>query len=691
MQKPTGYDFCGWATKRDIRCADGLVIKQGAFDASDGKKVSLVWQHNYTSPSNVLGHMILHSMDEGVYAYGYFNNTETAKDARELLKNGDINAMSMGAKNIQRQGNDVVHGEIYEVSLVMSGANPGARIEEIMMHSNYGGDEPGDTAIIYNGEFLTHSDELEDEGDDMSQDNQNGSENTGSDETIGDVLATLTPKQQAAVDAYVAAALDISEGEEGVQHSSVTDNDDDDESENGAGTSEDPEDKGAEKAPESKKAAKPTDDEEDDEDEDDEKAPKSKESAIKHSAILEGEDTLKQNAFNAASTNNAEGTTINHADVNNAISEAIVNGASSLGNVLHSADLPTNEVNTNGVLRHSINNVDVLFPATTLNRGVQMFDPKALNVEKIMGMFAASPMSRVKNIYMNLTEEDARARGYIKGKEKLDSIEEVFFRETTPQTVIRRTKFERDDMIDMQENGIDTVAFTSMVQQSKLRQEIVRAAFFGDGRKATVVVNGETVKNPDRINPGNIRPITTDHNLFTIKRTAKNWKDFVNVLIMTMPFYQGSGNPSLFMNPLDIAKLRSLVDENGRWLFGAYDGVIPSVDSMAAKLGVKEIVEYREVPVGQAIVVNLGDYTFGASKGGQIANMEFFDIDFNQQKFLIETRLSGALQVPKSAIFVTVTEAGTADLSDLSFDKTGLSDVASWTTDTAVDESKSKG
>ena len=649
MNKPAGYDFAGWVTKNDILCLDGTTIKQDAFSGNSGAKVPLIWQHNYTSPSNVIGNIILHNMDGGVYGYGFLNKTETANDARESIRHGDINAMSIGARGIKKSGNNIIHGLIYEVSLVLSGANPGATIEYNTLHSAYSSGEDPERAIITNG-MLIHSIDSEPIIEEKEEtqlaiikhaDNEVPEVDTQTeaakevkqvdDKSDTDVLDTLTPEQYDAVVDLVAGIMEDL----------------------------------ANKAPEGEEAtdAKPAD-------------------VVQQSILGDEETILKHNAF-TGTTPEQVAATPNIGAVNTLLHSAINGQASSLNRLFIENGLGAEDIANGLTLKHGLTNIEVLFPETTLVNGMQIVDPGALNVDKIMASFAKSPMSRVKNIFANLTEETARARGYIKGTEKIDSIEEVFFRETTPGTVIRRTKFDRDDMIDIEEAGINILDYIQKVQQSKLQQEIVRAAFFGDGRPATVLVSGQNVKNPDRIDPKHIRPIVTDDKLFTITKTAADWKTFGDTLVMAMPFYQGSGSPTLYMNPLDIAKLRTTKDANERYMYGPYDGRLPGLDMIAAALGVKEILEYREVPVGQAVVINLADYQFGASKGGQIANFDFFDIDFNQQKYLIETRLSGALQTPKSAIVINVTDKGVTDLSDLKFDGTGLSKDSTWTTDSA--------
>lgn len=675
-------DFAGWVTKNDIRCTDGVVIRQDAFADNHGKEVPMVWQHNYQSPSNVLGTMKLTHKSQGVWGEGYFNETGKALDAKELVRHGDINSMSIGANKIQKNGQNVVGGNIYEVSLVVAGANPGAKIEYAMMHSAYGTGE-GDEAIIYT-EQLMHADSSDEEGeekvgkDTKNQNDENldekskkvkakstevtdevsdeeGKDGEGDDttvkhaddaeRTVGDVLKTFNEEQRAVLDMIVGKALDEGEGDDTVEQS---DN------------------------------------------------------------LEEGEGTLKHNAFNTGSEDvieHSEGNSqmvLTKQDMNVALEAAIESGTK-LSHALIANGFGEEE-NADGTIRHGLNtkvglapnydflesdglkhaangvtNIEVLFPQTQNERGIQTYNPAGLNVAKIMSGFGTTPMTRIKNIYMDVSEEEARARGYITQNEKLESITSAFFREVTPQTVYRKVKFDRDDIEDIKENGIDMVGFIQTLQLQKLQEEIVRAAFMGDGRQATITVDGQTVKNPDKIDPKHIVPIATDDDLFTMKFETEDWTTFPQDFVMNMPFYQGSGNPSMYMNPLDVAKLRTTKDANGRPVFGGYEGKLPSVADVATYLGVKEIVDYRSVAIGKVFALNLSDYVFGRSKGGQIATFEFFDIDFNQNKYLMETRLSGALQVPKSAFYITVKNPGSNDLTKLNFDKGGLQSKPTWT------------
>ena len=659
--KPQNYDFAGYVTKNDIKCSDGVIIQQNAFKGNDGMKVPLVWNHNYNSVSNVIGHIMLHNNSEGVYGYGYLNNTEHGQDAKELISHGDLWAMSIGAHRIQKNGNFVTHGEIYEVSLVLKGANKGALIEHKLTHSDDGNDGFDESSgIIYTGledTILQHKDQGENTmsktvGDVLDTLNEDQTEivlkglKDGFDALSNEddkVLETLTDDQVQAVSAVITEASSIEDAE------AEADAYDGFESDGEAG-------EGGEGAGDG--------------------------TSVAHNAFEEGEEYfMKHNAFQSYDQYNS----FYADDVDMLIQSAIDSRASSLAGVLIDNGIGAEQGIT---LQHGIQNIDVLFPETKLQKGIQVYNPVGRNVEKMLAGFSKSPMSRIKNIYADITEDEARARGYIKGNQKLESIERVFYRETTPHTVIRKTRMDRDDIIDIEENGIDIIEFKKATQRAKLQEELVRAAFLGDGRKA--IVDGQ--KNPEHIDPEHVRPILTDDDLYTIKVTSANWKSVVDDVQMILPVYQGSGSPSLFINPFDLAKLKTLKTTSGSYLYGGSSDAnrIPTNDQIAAYFGCTEVIDYYPLPQGTLVIGNLSDYVFGTSKGGEVATFEQFDIDFNQQKYLTEVRISGAIQTPKSFIVVNVTDvqANTAGETALKFTTTGLKDAPSFTVDSAKDGTK---
>lgn len=582
------YDFAGWVTKNDIVCSDGVVIKHNAFAINDGQKVPLVWNHDHSSPDNTLGHMILHNRDEGVYGYGYFNDTENGRGAKELLKHGDICAMSIGANKIKKQGNNVVHGRIFEVSLVLAGANPGAMIDEIVTHS----DDDTSDAIIYNG-LLIHSADSELEHDDQEGGTKVGEEGikdptqpeNKSEKTIGEVLDTLNDEQMAAVEALLANAV----------------------SDEGNGDEEPP-------------APKPND----------KKDPEDGGEEMKHN-VFEGKDPKEQSLLHAKK-----------AELNSAIAEAAKSGKGTLKEVISEVLGDNSEELSHSVdaeLQHGINNIEKLFPnATAVTSAPIVFGPHNTEAEKILGAVKKIPFARIKSHFADMTADEARAKGYIKGNEKKEQFFSVVQRETYPQTVYKKQKLDRDDIIDI--TDFDIVPFINAEMRQMLTEELARAILVGDGRDTGA---------EDKIKEDKIRPIISDDDTFVIKATYKQPADFLEAIVMNIADLRGSGNYSMYVDPKLISQIRLLKGTDGRFL----SGKLPSLAELAADFGVKEIVP-TEIMAGKgALIVNLNDYNLGANKGGQVTTFDDFDIDFNQYKYLIETRVSGALVLPKSALVLT--------------------------------------
>jgi phage capsid family len=654
--KPQNYDFAGWVTKNDLKCSDGVTIRHGAFSGLSGEKVPLVWQHSYSQPGDTIGYILLHSNDQGVYGYGYLNETERGQDAKELLRHGDVNQMSIGARKIQKSGQDVIHGEIYEVSLVLKGANPGAVIEEVLTH---GDGQVGDEIFITTGltqDLLKHSNSeekqmatigevidtlTEDQADVVTNMLENGVESLTPQDA--EVIETLSDEQAMAINIIQSVAGEIEEDE--LANSSLDDFE-----------PVDDEDEEVEELEESEDESEEESNEEADTDEEE----------IEHSGV-----DMKQNHFNQNGIEEQD--TLTHAaqlaDV--AVREAAALGTGSIKAALAGVD------SSGEFLQHGISNIDILFPAAQLQKGIQAYNPNAKNVETILNKFSAVSSPNVKNIYADLTEEQARARGYIKGNEKLNQrLISLYYRTTTPQTVIHKTAIDRDDVIDIRENGIDAVSFLKQVQSIKFKEELVRAAIFGDGREA--IVSGKP--NKEKINEEHIRPITKDDDFFTIKLTSQNWMSVVDDVIKTLPGYQGSGSPSLIINPFDLSKLKTLKDKNGRYLYGASsDGNRLATNSdLASYFGCSEVIEFRDMPQGKFLIGNLNDYVFGQSQGGQVVTFDDFDIDFNQMKYLMEARLSGAIMIPRAFIFVTVTDAEATNEDMLKFRKDALKTKPNW-------------
>lgn len=571
--KKVQHDFAGWVTKNDTLCVDGVTIRKDAFKHGDGQTVPLVWNHDYNTPTNILGTMRLVNKEEGVYGYGYFNDTADALVAKDLVRHGDINNLSIGANKIKREGSNVVHGSIYEVSLVVSGANPGALIESSVIHSADGDSE---TAIIYL-ETLIHSTDGLIQNDDKvnNTEEEEKVENTNTEErTIGDVMDTLSAEQEEAVMALLAAVIEENE-----------------------------------------------DDDYDDEGEED--------------------TSMKQNAFNRTQQGVDNTEALKHSLVE-AIAKARKDGASSLRQVM------TDE--QNATLKHGINSIETLFPEAMHNPNgpepVIYKDPNTAYA-KILNKVTKSPFSRVKVLFADLTEDEARAKGYIKGTFKKGEYFSLIKRVTTPCTIYKKQKLDRDDIVDI--TDFNVVSFMNREMDMMIREELARAVLVGDGRE---------VDDDDKINETNIRPIISDNEFFTIHKSFTDTANLLEVIIRARSEYRGSGTPDLFIDPTLLADLKLMKGTDNRFLFGD----IPSTAAIAARLGVGEIIDTSFMIGNGVIMVNLGDYTLGASKGGQLTNFDDFDIDFNQYKYLIETRLSGALTMPKSAIhFATTLLTGAND------------------------------
>lgn len=574
------YDFSGWATRNDLRCADGRTIRRDAFKHNDGDVVPLVWNHQHDDPFNCLGQATLENKPEGVYAYCSFNNSESGKQARELVMHGDVKALSIYANHLSqnKRTGDVFHGDIKEVSLVLAGANPGALIEDIIQHSD---DDDGDEqAIIYaGGAFdleIRHSNIPKEEP--MNPDEKlihadpEPAEENDTEETIGDILSTLNEKQMNAVYAIVGQAL---------------------------------EDGGA------------TDDENDDE---------------------EGDTEVKHNIFDNDTADQSN--ILQHADM-----EAILADGKRYGSLRESA------------LAHGIDGIDTLFPEPkNLNTPPDWITRKMDWVSKVMSGVHHTPFSRIKSMYADLTADEARAKGYIKGKLKKEQVFTLLKRTTTPTTIYKKQKLDRDDVIDI--TDFDVVAWLKTEMRFMLDEEIARAILVGDGRDGS---------SDDKINEMNIRPIWTDSDLYTIKATVTKKagateddmaKAFIRTAIKSRKDYRGSGEPVLFTTEDMITNCLLLEDTTGRVI---YD----SIDKLRTVLRVREIIA---VPVMEGltrtdaddskvhslmgIIVNLNDYNVGADKGGAVNMFDDFDIDYNAQKYLIETRCSGAMIKPYAAIAI---------------------------------------
>lgn len=592
--QPEACDFSGWATRNDLKCSDGRVIRRDAFKHDDGIKVPLVWNHQHNDPRNVLGHAWLENRPEGVYTYGFFNDSESGEIGKILVKHGDICALSIYANQLQQRGCDVLHGEIREVSLVHAGANPGAFIDSMLKH----GEDSDDEAIIYTGMplYLSHSDadKQEDKADDgekkeTSEKKDEPEKKTDSDEekTVADVINSMTEEQKNVMYAMIGQAMD----DQGESDPESEDNNDDD-SKGGTNT-------------------------------------------MKHN-VFDKDDRQKENV-------------LVHSDGSEVSSEEI---STIFGDIKRYGSLK------DSVLAHGIDNVDYLFPdAQTLANTPEFIQRDTGWVKKVMSGVHHTPFSRIKSIFADITEDDARAKGYFKGKLKKEEVFGLLKRTTTPTTVYKKQKMDRDDVVDI--TDFDVVAWLKSEMRMMLDEELARAYLIGDGRLAS---------SDDKINEQNIRPILKDEELYTIQATVSiqssateddKAREFIRTAIKARKNYKGSGQPTLYTTEDILTDCLLLTDTTGRDLY-------TDVAQLAKKLRVKEIVT---VPVMEGvngknggalmgIIVNLADYNVGADRGGAVNMFDDFDIDYNQQKYLIETRCSGALIKPYSAIALELSTAG---------------------------------
>lgn len=575
------YDFGGWATRNNLKCSDGRTIMENAFQHNDGERVPLVWMHQHHDPLNVLGHAELENRKEGVYAYCSFNETEYGRAMKEAVKHGDISALSIYANNLKQQGSAVLHGAIREVSLVISGANPGAKIDSIV-HGEYMENE----AIITTGETieLFHA-EQEDKKDEPKKEE---SKKTEKEETIQDVVDSMNEKQKAVLEFMVGAAA--------VTHSG-TDND------------------------------------------------------------SEGGENMKKNVF----AHDAQTETNNIVMIHSEMQGQILADAKRYGTLKESFLAHAGEIEYAPETQdYGFNGVDFLLPDPTTMDVPPTFIQREMGwVSDVMNGVHRTPFSRIKSIFADITEDEARAKGYIKGKYKKEEVFSLLKRTTTPTTVYKKQKMDRDDVIDI--TSFSAVAWIKAEMRMMLDEEIARAILVGDGRLAS---------DDDHINETNIRPVWKDEDLFTIKsrvvaKASDSAEDrakmFIKNCIKSRKNYRGSGNPVMFMDEDLLTDCLLIEDATGRCIY-------EDEAKLAKKLRVSKIVTVpvmegltRETTDGKTlqllgIMVNLKDYNLGADKGGAVNMFDDFDIDYNALKYLIETRCSGALTKPYAAIAIELEE-----------------------------------
>ena len=627
------YDFSGWATKANMLCSDGRVIMRDAFKECDGITVPLVWNHQHNRPEEVLGHALLENREDGVYAYGTFNDTESGQNAKLLVQHGDVDRLSIYANKLKQRGSDVIHGVIREVSLVLAGANPGAQIESVIMH----GDDSYEEGYIRSGEFIEPVDTLSHADDEKGDKKvaENTKKKTSSDEseeTIADVFETLSEKQKTAVYAIIGQALedagvDVEDDEEKetVKHSQESDKEDDEDE-----TVEEVFNTLNEKQKtvvyaligQALEESGETDDEDDDEDDEG------------------GTNNMKHNVFDQETATNE---VLTHSEMTEIFTDAKRGGSLK-----------------DAVLQHGIEQIDYLFPdAQTIDKTPGFIKRDTTWVSEVMNGVHKTPFSRIKSIFADLTEADARAKGYIKGNLKAEEFFSLIKRITTPTTIYKKQALDRDDVIDI--TDFDVVAWLKTEMRMMLDEEIARAVLVGDGRSAS---------SNDKINEQNVRPIWTDDDIFTVKAEVavtgdstddQKAKGFVKACIKSRKNYKGSGNPDMYITEDMLTNCLLLEDTNGRVI---YD----TIDKLATALRVRKIVPVpvmedltREVGANThtlaGIYVNLVDYNIGADKGGAVNLFDDFDIDYNQMKYLIETRCSGALIKPYSAVAIELVQA----------------------------------
>ena len=625
------YDCSGWATKANMLCSDGRTIRKNAFEECDGKTVPVIWNHEHNDPNAVLGHAVLENRDNGVYAYISFNNTEAGQNAKILVQHKDVDRLSIWANKLKQMGGDVIHGVIREVSLVLAAANPGAVIDSVIAH----GDSTDEEAIICCGEYIEFIDELAHSDGGTKGETEVGTDNKeqkpaakkNDEKTVADAFNTLTEEQKTVVYAMIGQALeDAGAGTDNKDKGEVKHADSDETIADVFNTLTDKqktvvyamigqalEDAGVD-----------TDD-------------------VEHSD--EGEtDFMKLNVFDKE-TKTQDQEILTHSEFQEIIGEARRRGSLK-----------------DAFLEHGITDVDTLFPdAQTIDKTPGFIQRDNGWVAEVMAAVHKTPFSRVKSIFADITEDEARAKGYIKGKQKKDEVFKMLKRVTTPVTVYKKQSLDRDDMLDI--TDFDMIPWLKQEMRMMLDEELARAYLFGDGRSTSA---------EDKINEQNIRPVWTDDDVYTVKSeiaitkattAEEKAQAFIKACIKSRKEYKGSGNPTMYMSEDMLTDCLLLEDKTGRVI---YD----TVEKLATRLRVNKIVP---VPVMEGLsrikganthflaglYVNLTDYNVGTDRGGDVTMFDDFDIDFNKQKYLIETRCSGAMCKPYGAVAIEFVQATT--------------------------------
>ena len=594
------YDCEGYVTRYGVKCTDGVTISQGAFADQNGARVPVVWMHIHDDVEAVLGHADLEARDDGVYGKISFNGTEAGIAAKELVSHGDVSAFSIHANRLTRNKftNVVSHGNIKEVSLVLAGANPKAYIEKLNLTHSDDGDDDFDDANIFTagGITLAHADEEKKEDpevkdEDLKHEDQKKEENSeGNEKTVKDVLDTLNEEQQAAVAYIIGKALEEKGG-------SVEHNDDDDEEDN---------------------------------------------------------PDMKHNVFDPE---NAAAPTLSHDDMQKILKDAKRLGSLKQAVLEHCEAGGDDAEALQDVIQHAdgdygVTNVGYLFPDARKMTNEPIFIQRDQTwVSQVMSKVHRTPFSRIKSIFADITEDEARAKGYIKGKLKKEEVFSLLKRTTTPTTIYKKQKMDRDDQLDI--TDFNVVAWLKSEMRMMLNEELARAILIGDGRLAS---------SDDKINEQNIRPVWTDSELFTVKypvtagtSDAEHAKNFIKAVVKSRKLYKGSGKPDLYTTEDMLTEMLMLEDTTGRVIYDTVEKLrtalrVNSIVTIESMVGLTRSDDTGKTQALDALLVNLNDYNVGADKGGEVNMFDDFDIDYNQYKYLMETRCSGALTRPYAAI-----------------------------------------
>lgn len=571
-------DFSGYATKSGLKCTDGRTIMPGAFKHQDQTKIPLVWQHMHNDVDQVLGYAVLEHRDDGTYAYGFFNNTPQGKKAKEMVEHGDVESLSIYANNLSERNKSVFHGDIKELSLVLAGANPGATIDFVnIRHGDGTVIELDDEAIIYTGLELEHSDY---QGETMGNKESNGDslEHAAGEKTVKQIFDALSEEQKNVVYYMIGEALES--GSKELKQSDLSDED---------------------------------------------------RETISHSLdnIEEGiYHLMGRNAFDQTANEAAAAPTLTHDQLS-----TIVNDAARLGSLKESF--------LAHAVEYGIEDIDILFPDARADQNAPHVISRRMEwVADVLAKVKKSPFSRIKSTAVDLTADEARAKGYVKGNLKKDEIIKLLKRVTTPTTVYKKQKLDRDDIVDITE--LDVVAWLKGEMRMMLDEELARAVLVGDGRESD---------DEDKINEDHLRPIAFDDDMYAHKvnlPASTSPSQRIEAILRARRHYKGSGTPTYYTTDEEMTDMLLEKDQLGRRYYN-------TEAELASALRVDKIIAVEameSVPGVVGIMVNLADYTMGADKGGQISMFDDFDIDYNQQKYLIETRVSGCLTKPKSAVVI---------------------------------------